>query len=252
MKVLPIVCTLAVALAAGGCATKNYVHKSIDPLNAKMDEQGRTLAETGQSVQKIQQMLEANETSLSATNERAVSADARAGDALNRASDAANKANDAASKADAAARRADQVSGDLASLKSQVAADIASLDDYKKTSSVSVAFRFNSDKLDPSAKAQLDQMAGGNNYKRYFIAVEGFTDKSGNEAYNAALSRRRADAVVAYLVSQHNVPVYRIHMIGLGEANPVDEGNSRNARAKNRRVEVTVFSADHDGPMARN
>ena len=59
--------------------------------------------------------------------------------------------------------------------------------------------------------------ASGNNYKRYFIAVEGFTDQIGSEAYNKALSRRRADAVVAYLVSQHDIPVYRIQMVGLGQ-----------------------------------
>ena len=96
-------------------------------------------------------------------------------------------------------------------------------------------------------------MVSGNNYKRFFIAVEGFTDQTGSDAYNAELSRRRANAVVAYLVSQHNIPVYRIQMIGLGKDKPVDEARNRAARAKNRRVEVTVYSADQGaGPMARN
>jgi outer membrane protein OmpA-like peptidoglycan-associated protein len=76
--------------------------------------------------------------------------------------------------------------------------------------------------------------------------VEGFTDSTGDKAYNEALSRKRADAVVTYLVSKHDVPIYRIHMIGLGEDKPVDEGKDRAARAKNRRVEVKVFTADLD------
>jgi outer membrane protein OmpA-like peptidoglycan-associated protein len=50
--------------------------------------------------------------------------------------------------------------------------------------------------------------------------------------------------VVQYLVAEHDIPIYRVHMIGLGEQQPQDEGNTREARAKNRRVEVRIFSAD--------
>jgi flagellar motor protein MotB len=49
---------------------------------------------------------------------------------------------------------------------------------------------------------------------------------------------------VAYLVAKHDIPIYRIHMIGLGQEKPVDEARNREARAKNRRVEVKVFNAD--------
>lgn len=236
-------------LATSGCATKSYVQKSIDPINGKVDSQGQQISQTSQSLQKTQQTLESDETKLSATDERATAADARAGDALNKAGEAANKATDAASKADQANQAADKVGHDLGDLRTEV----ANLDDYKKVSSATVSFKFNSDKLDTDARQQLDQTVTGNNYKRYFIAVEGFTDRTGSEAYNAALSRRRADAVVAYLVTQHDIPVYRIQMIGLGKDKPVDDGKDRTARAKNRRVEVTVFSADQaTGPMARN
>jgi len=49
---------------------------------------------------------------------------------------------------------------------------------------------------------------------------------------------------VQYLVAKHDIPIYRIHMIGLGDEKPVEEGRNRAARAKNRRVEVKVFTAD--------
>src|SRR5262249_43824733 len=108
-----------------------------------------------------------------------------------------------------------------------------------------VQFGFNKDKLTDEAKQKLDALvADKNKYKRFMIAVEGFTDKIGTADYNAALSRRRANHVVEYLVSKHDIPVYRIHMIGLGEDKPVDDGKTREARAKNRRVEVKIFSAD--------
>jgi outer membrane protein OmpA-like peptidoglycan-associated protein len=50
--------------------------------------------------------------------------------------------------------------------------------------------------------------------------------------------------VMAYLVTQHNIPVFRIQEIGLGAEKPADEGRNRAARAKNRRVEIRLFSAD--------
>jgi len=241
VKYLPIICTLAVSLVAGGCATKGYVRKSIDPVNGKVDEQGKTLTTTNENLQKTNQNVEALDTKISATNERAVAADSRAGEALKSAGDANTKATDAASKADQATQRADQVGKDVGDIRSQV----ASLDDYKKISEATINFKFNSDKLDKDAKAQLDQIASDpSKYKRYFMAIEGFADTTGDESYNAALSRRRADAVMAYLVSEHNIPVFRIQMVGLGEAKPVDEGKTAAARAKNRRVEVTLFSAD--------
>jgi OOP family OmpA-OmpF porin len=130
-------------------------------------------------------------------------------------------------------------------LKSALANTVANLDDYKQVAETTVNFKFNSDKLAADAKTALDQMVmDQNHYKRFFVAVEGFTDKVGGADYNAALSRRRADAVVEYLVAQHNIPIYRIHMVGLGEQKPVEEAHTRAANAKNRRVEVTLFSAD--------
>jgi len=227
---------------------KKYVTKSIDPVNAKIEEQRKALEQTNQSLAKTQQTLEGDETKLNATNERATAADARAGDAINRAGEANAKATEAGTKADQATQRADAVGRDVGNLRSEV----ASMDDYKKVSGATVNFKFNSDKLDKDAQAQLDELSQGpGKFKRYFIAVEGFADQTGNEAYNSALSRRRADAVVAYLVGQHDIPVYRIQMVGLGENKPVDEGKTAAARAKNRRVEVTIFSAD-SAPVAKN
>ena len=95
------------------------------------------------------------------------------------------------------------------------------------------------------AQQDLDKLAEGiKSSRRFFVAVEGYTDNVGNKRYNELLSSRRADSVAEYLVAKHDIPIYRIHMIGLGEEKPVDEGHNRAARAKNRRVEVKVFSAD--------
>jgi len=109
-----------------------------------------------------------------------------------------------------------------------------------------VLFKVNSSTLSDEAKQQLDQMTTGSmsGAKRYFIAIQGFTDKTGSAEYNMQLSRRRAEAVQTYLVAQHNVPVYRIQIVGLVKDKPVNEEKTREERQQNRRVEVTLFSAD--------
>jgi len=143
--------------------------------------------------------------------------------------------------ADQARQLADANNKDLNSLRSVV----ANIDDYKVQNTASVTFAFDKYALSASAKEDLDKLAASVQAdKRFEISVEGYTDSTGDKTYNEALSRKRADAVVSYLVAKHDVPVFRIHMIGLGQEKPVDDGKDKAARAKNRRVEVKVFTAD--------
>ncbi len=121
----------------------------------------------------------------------------------------------------------------------------ANLDDYKVSNQATVLFKFNSAELSKEDKEQLDQLVSGtNSMKRYFIAVEGHTDQVGNPNYNLELSKRRADSVVVYLSAARNVPFYQIRTIGLGEEKLADPGKTKDARAKNRRVEIKIYSAD--------
>jgi len=213
---------IASVLLLGGCATKKYVAQQVDPANAKISEVDKNQKNT-------QRQLEADEPKISAADEKASSADARATDAIGRA--------------DAASKKSDQVRADS---HNELNDRIANIDDYKAAGNVTVLFKFDSAKLTDDAKQQLDQLASGQvgSLKRYFVAIQGFTDSIGTPEHNLDLSRRRAEAVQTYLVSQHNMPVYRIQIVGLGKDKPVDEGRTRAAREKNRRVEVTVFSAD--------
>ena len=122
---------------------------------------------------------------------------------------------------------------------------VQNLDDYKQVSDLTIPFAFNKYTLTDKDRQDLDSLvANASSNKHYFIAVEGFTDSVGPRTYNEALSRKRADAVTEYLVAKHDIPIFRIHMIGLGQDKPVDDGHTRAARAKNRRVEVKIFSAD--------
>ncbi|MES1158273.1 MAG: OmpA family protein [Terricaulis silvestris] len=69
------------------------------------------------------------------------------------------------------------------------------------------------------------------------VDVEGHADWIGSDAYNLRLSRRRAEAVVAWLVA-HGVARERLYAVGKGEAQPIDTNRTAIGRAHNRRVEV--------------
>lgn len=213
---------LAGILVLGGCATKKYVAERVDPVNDRVGK-------VDQNLQNTQKQLDAAEPRISAADEKATSADHRATDAIGRA--------------DAASKKADQVRSDL---RNELNDRIANLDDYKQVGEATVLFKFNSAVLTDEGKQQLDQLASSKvgTLKTYFVAIEGFTDRIGPVDYNLELSRRRAQVVQTYLVAQRNVPVYRIQIIGLGKDKPLNDQKTRDDRSKNRRVEVTLFSAD--------
>jgi len=235
-------CILTGALLAGGCATKKYVRNTTAPIQAKVDQVGEQTTQNGQQIKntqdQVKQVDDHAQSGINGANEKATAADQHAADAM-------NKANQADQSANQANQKADENSQGLASLRVTLANTVANIDDYKLQTSATVPFKFNQYRLSDAAMQDLDKLASDVQAdKRFFIAVEGYTDKTGSKEYNEVLSRRRADAVVEYLVAKHDIPIYRIHMIGLGPEKPVDEARNREARAKNRRVEVEVFSAD--------
>ncbi len=70
--------------------------------------------------------------------------------------------------------------------------------------------------------------------------VAGYTDAIGSEAYNMDLSRRRAQAVVDYLVSQ-GIDAGRFEVVPMGKSDPVASNSTAEGRAMNRRVEITAI-----------
>src|SRR5215471_16204700 len=215
---LATTCILAGTLLAGGCATKKYVRNTTAPIQAKVDQVGEQTTQNSQQINEtgaqVKQVDERAQSGISAAQERASTADTHAGEAMNRA-------NQAAQSADKANQAAEQNSEDLNGFRQAVSNVVANIDDYKLQNSATVPFKFNRYALDDSARQDLDKLADAVKAdKRYFIAVEGFTDSTGTKQYNEMLSRRRADAVVEYLVAQHDIPIYRIHVVGLGDEKP--------------------------------
>ena len=111
----------------------------------------------------------------------------------------------------------------------------------KVTFAADALFDFDKYVIRPDARAKLDdlvsKLAGVN--LEVIVAV-GHTDWIGTEAYNLALSKRRADAVKQYLVSK-GIEANRIYTEGKGESQPVADNRTPEGRQKNRRVEVEVI-----------
>jgi len=120
---------------------------------------------------------------------------------------------------------------------------ISALDDYAPQESAAVNFKSGSAMLSPESKTTLDDIASkAMNAKGYVLEVSGYADSRGSINLNRALSQRRADAVIRYLVESHNIPLRRIVTpFGYGEMNPVGENETKEGRAQNRRVEIKLL-----------
>lgn len=86
------------------------------------------------------------------------------------------------------------------------------------------------------------------------VHVEGHTDDRGRDAYNLGLSRRRAKAVVKYLVRK-GVSAGRLKAFGFGETKPIKPNDTKAGRAANRRVDFKIIGGTkgtirkkNDGP----
>jgi len=120
---------------------------------------------------------------------------------------------------------------------------ISALDDYVPQTTTSVNFKVNSFMLSPDEKTKLDDIATrALNTKGYVIEVAGLTDSTGGLQKNKISSQHRADAVIQYLVENHQIPLRRIITpYGYGKLNPIADNSTREGRAQNRRVEVKLL-----------
>ena len=104
-----------------------------------------------------------------------------------------------------------------------------------------ITFETNSEKLKPGFNDVLDSVALVlKEYEKTIIVVAGHTDSRGSEAYNQALSERRAGTVGDYLLSQQIVEA-RIDAVGFGEKYPTADNGTAEGRAENRRVELSLI-----------
>jgi outer membrane protein OmpA-like peptidoglycan-associated protein len=172
-------------------ARKKWVNRQVSPVRDQVNELDQLQAKNANDIKDV---------------------DSRAQSGIHNAMNAANTADqhaqDAANRANAAQTLASNASGRTDALNTTV----GNLDQYQTVSSTSIPFGSGRTALGPTGKSDLDALAttlAGE--KGYIIEVQGYS-RGGVQT-----SQAMADSVVRYLVTEHQVPVYRIYKSGLGK-----------------------------------
>src|SRR5213080_5507234 len=206
-------------------ARKKYVQRQTAPIRDRVNE--------------LDELTSANSKMIKDTDSRATEG-IRLASA--KASEADQHAVDAGNKAQAAQQTATQANTRLTTVEQVV----SNIDQYKAATQTEIRFRPGQTVLSKNAKSALDDMATPlKSQKGYIIEVQGFSSGRGTAAIQT--SQKMADAVVRYLVLNHEIPVYRIYVVGMGNA-PVQTANAdqtgKTKRMSGGRVEVSLLKND--------
>jgi outer membrane protein OmpA-like peptidoglycan-associated protein len=181
---------------------------------------------------------------LTASNTKTIKdTDARAQQGIQLASAKANEADqhaiDAGNRAQAAQQTAQQANTRLTTVEQVV----TNIDQYQATTQTEIRFKPGQTVLSQNAKNALDEMATPlKNQRGYVVEVQGFASGHGQVAISN--SQKMAESVVRYLALNHDIPIYRIYLVGMGNA-PVPvtaaEGEAKPKRITGGRVEVSLL-----------
>jgi outer membrane protein OmpA-like peptidoglycan-associated protein len=201
-------------------ARKKYVQRQLAPIRDRTNE--------------LDELTAGNSRMLKDVDSRATAGIQRA-DA--HATLADQHAVEAANRAQMANQTAEQASTHLQSVSTVV----QNIDQYQSANQVEIRFRPGAATLSKNAKEALDQLADTmKDQKGYVVEIQGFTP--GRGAASIQQSQHLADSVVRYLVINHQIPVYRIYELGLGNAKiQTASDDSTTKPGHGSRVEVTLL-----------
>jgi len=216
-----------VNLVAHPFANKKYVERRVGPIRDRLNELDQLTSENGRTIKDVDGRAQQG---IQLASEKVTLADQHASDAGN--------------KAQMAQTTATQASTRVASVEQMV----SNLDQYKGDAQTEIRFRPGQSLLSKSAKDALDQMAAPlKDQRSYIIEVRGFA--SGRGAAAIASSRKMADSVVRYLVLNHQIPVYRVYVMSMGNAAAPDADGTMAKNSSGGRVEVSVMKNDVIGSV---
>lgn len=240
------VSALAASLFLTGCATKNYVRKTVDakiaPLDKKVTDLSAAVKDNSERIDAVDRRATQGIQTATAAAGAAQTTATAAQTAATQAGTAAATAQTTATTAQRGADTANQGVTTANTRITTVDAKFNLVDRYTAGPVQTVLFKVGSSKLSDDAKKTLDGVAGpvASLPSGYRVEIQGFASIEGTEASNVALSEARAGAVERYLVSK-GVPVIRISDIGVGPIG--DKKDNKAAKEANRKVEVRVFTA---------
>jgi outer membrane protein OmpA-like peptidoglycan-associated protein len=202
-------------------ARKKYVQRQTAPIRDRINELDELTATNSKQIKDVD----------SRAQQGIQLASAKANEADQHAIDAGNKATAAQQTAQSAHTRLNTVE--------QV---VTNIDQYQASTQTEIRFKPGQTLLSQNAKAALDEMAVPLKSQRgYIIEVQGFSSGHGQTAIGN--SQKMAESVVRYLVLNHEIPVYRIYLVGMGNA--PTQAASADAKPAKRisggRVEISLL-----------
>jgi outer membrane protein OmpA-like peptidoglycan-associated protein len=203
-------------------ARKKYVARQTEPIRDRVNELDELTAANTKEIKEVD----------SRAQQGIQMASAKAAEADQHATEAGNRAQAAQQTADKASTRLNTVE--------QV---VTNIDQYQASTQTEIRFRPGQTVLSKNAKEALDEMATPLKSERgYVVEVQGFSSGHGQVAI--ATSQKMAESVVRYLVLNHDIPVYRIYLVGMGNApapSTTAEGTEKPKRINGGRVEVSLL-----------
>jgi outer membrane protein OmpA-like peptidoglycan-associated protein len=198
-------------------ARKKWVKRQTDPINDRLTELDELNAKNAKDIQDV---------------------DSRAQAGIKQAQSTADAANQTATQASSQAQGASTVAQGASGHVDQINTKVSGLDQYRPVSELDVPFRSGSTMLSKDAKDQLDQLIQNVNGRQgYIIELEAHSPAHGSAGIQN--SQHLAQVVNRYLV-EHDIPVYRLHAVALGNAQVATNTNADEPAAPVRKSSVHV------------
>jgi outer membrane protein OmpA-like peptidoglycan-associated protein len=211
-------------------ARKKWVHRQLDPINGQLSELDEVNAKNSRDIKDV---------------------DARATAGINKAQAEADAASQTASAAGQQAQQAGSIAGQASGKVDKINGTVNGLDQYSQKNIVTVAFKGGTAVLNAAAKKQLDDLAAGlSGHQGYILEMNAFAPGRGSVGIQS--STRLADAVKRYLVTEHEIPVYRMHSVALGNVPAATTGEDtkpvRTSYVELRLMENSLAATDGSTP----
>jgi outer membrane protein OmpA-like peptidoglycan-associated protein len=183
-------------------ARKKWVNRQLDPVKDRLNELDQLQAKNANDIKDV---------------------DSRAQAGIHQAQSTADQASQTATSASSTASQAQQTAQQASVRTTQLNTTVSNLDQYQKVNDTEIRFRAGQTALNERAKDALDQIATQlQGQKGYIVEIEGYSHTRGQAGIQN--SQHMADAVKRYL-AEHQIPVYRIHQVAMGNAK-IDDSSS--------------------------
>lgn len=200
-------------------ARKVWVRKQTDPINNRLSELDEVNAKNARDIQDVDQRSQAG---------------------ISKAQSAADAANQTATAAGTQAQQANSLAQSASGHVDRLHTTVNGLDQYHQVTDVSITFRGGNPVLSADAKKQLDDLAAGvTGQDGYILEMEAHSPHAGSTGI--ASSQRLAESVERYLVTEHQIPVYRMHFVAMGNSQVASADNEDNKPMRTSTVHIRLM-----------